>query len=411
MKKIALLVVLAASCAQQTGDVGAFWPVASFLKRNTDNVDFGGWKPAALLHQPGARLQYQSAPFTLGPDVVMGDFGNGLNVFPGYAGGEPVAYTISDIWYHTPQPWVQPVYLGMASGVTVFPVDVTGSFYSSFWRAETVSPKCDADSATKVLNCLANGSTLTDGDIILCPIVPAGTTIARAQGDKFPRHPFTGHALTADSTPGKWATSLTTAPAKVDGHDVQYLSFGSWRAQAHGDTLVASKLFVFGHLDGSDFVDLPVPAVLPDDALHDSLMQRVEVTLPDQARAYLPANKADLAPGLFDAGVPLALYSPLESSLDAGIVSGVLVDGGASLPLGIYENDHVLAADPAIDEATAARYMLRIAMNPECFRPGNGFPASCQWLDSSDRIEQFLPDSLVNVENVTLSVGLLPEVP
>ena len=42
---------------------------------------------------------------------------------------------------------------------------------------------------------------------------------------------------------------------------------------------------------------------------------------------------------------------------------------------------------------------------------GGGFPDACQWLDSSANIEAALPDSQVNPDAVTLSVGLLQEVP
>jgi hypothetical protein len=234
--------------------------------------------------------------------------------------------------------------------------------------------------------------------------------MARAATEPFPVHPFTGQQLTVGTFPSA-SGSLDPLPAWVDGHDAFYLSFGSWRAQAQGDTLIASKLFVFGRLVNGAFESLPVPAVLPDDALHDALMQRVEITLPPKAVAFLPASRAALGPALSARGVPLALHAlPEQAPRDGGAVLEALPDGG-TVALGVVSGLQLLGVDPAIDDVTGGRYMLRLALNPECFLPGRGFPDACIWLDSAGQLDEWVADEFVNPENVTLSVGQLLEVP
>jgi hypothetical protein len=414
MNKLLPLALLGLTCAPQRTERRAVWTVASFVHRYDAGVDFGGWSPRELISAPGEAIPFRSGAFSLdgGDELMISDGGGGfgLTVFPGYSAGAPVAYTITDIWYHTPQPWVQPTYLGL--GRTVFPVDVSGSFYSPFWRKELVSPPFPATSATEVLNHLAqpDGGTMVEGDIILCPLVPPRTTMARAAKDPFPVHPFTGQQVAVGTFPSA-AESLDPLPAWVDGHDTSYLSFGSWRAQAQGDTLIASRFFVFGRQVNGAFEGLPVPAVLPDDALHDALMQRVEVTLAPGTVAFLPASRAALGPALAARGVPLALHAlPEKAPRDGGAVLGTLEDGGVGPALGVVSGAQLLAVDPAIDEVTGGRYMLRLALDEKCFLPGGGFPDACIWLDSAGQIGEWVADAQLNPEDVTLSVGQLLQV-
>jgi hypothetical protein len=328
MKRTLLLMLLVGCGARPALEERYLWITADFLAARDAGVSFGGWRTDALISASGE-----------------------LAALPAFSAGRPAAYAVTEIWYATPNPWVQPTYMnpGNPDALAVFPVGSRGSFYSPFWRATLYArPGAPLRSAKEVLD---SGGPLTPGAIVVCPIVPEGTTVADT-------HPLTGAAL----------RRVALNQAFVDGAKVPYLALGFDRVQARGALLDEARLFAWVAADGAA-LDLPV--VLEDDATERSFARRFEVTLPASARAFWPASRPP-PPGL----------------------SGVVGE-----------------ADPSLDGAAVAPWLLRVALDGACFKAAAGFPGSCTWLDSPAAIEAALTASKVRRTDVTLTATVIPEVP
>lgn len=320
-----LLVLLLVCCAPPSYDARRVWTTAD-LRAEPPDENVGGWKAGSLVSAEGQ-----------------------LKALPGFSEGRPVAFVITELWYESPNPWVQPVYVDPSHSDVrpVFPVGAKGSFYSPFWRAVQFENPSNLQltDATQVLN---QGGELTFGDIVVCPFVPSDTTVART-------HPLTNAAL----------APFTMTRAWLDGADVFYVPIGLDRVRGEGDRVDESKLFAFVKPDGGSW---PLPAVLDDDLVHRSFSRRYDVSLPVTARAFWPV------------GVPV--------------------------PAGL--TDIVGAPDPGLDDVALR---LRVATNPECFRADAGFPTSCHWLDSRARIETTFAPVNVQRTEVTVTAARLLEAP
>jgi hypothetical protein len=237
-------------------------------------------------------------------------------------------------------------------GATVFPVDVGGSFYSPFWQASVYrNDGAQLTNSKQVLDTQA----LTFGDLIVCPIVPAQTTVAA-------EHPWTGRALVQPAL----------KDAYVDDHLVKYLAFGLDRVRGAVDRVNEAKVYVFVGADGQS---LGLPEVLEDDVLHRSFARRYEVHLPATAKAFWPSG-----------------YNPRTLGREA--------DWQTLGP-----------RDPSLVGPSTRPYLLRVASNGECLTADAGFPSSCHWLDSISAVDTALPPSAIVRTEVTATATLLPEAP
>jgi hypothetical protein len=347
--------VLLAACSAGPEKPAKRWTTRDFLAKQGQLLDFGGWQPGELLTPEGGALPFQ-------PGVQAG--GPGLTLFPAISEGEAAAFVITDLWQDHPQPWVQPVWIPLDENGTqpegvrnVFPVDVDATFYSPFWRAEWIlTPGLTPTTYQSARDVLSSKRALRDGTVILCPLVPEGTSFAN--DGTGPRNPMT---LATLSLP------RGTRLAWVDGVPVSYLNFGADRAPAYdqGQGLVDAEAYFFVSAAGER--PLPLAAVLPADPLKHSFVRRIDVVLPGGAAPFVPSNRPELrrlleARGLVVPDAPAAL------------------DGFAS-------------------------YALRVARDPACFGDPN-FPAACDWLDSEEKLDA-LPGKLIIEQPVQLAIGVV----
>lgn len=338
MKKIALLLLLAACNSGPAAPVAKLWTSADYLAKQGQQLNFGGFFPDDLLRAEGAPLRFQPGTQSGGP---------GLTLFPGVSEGAPVAFAITDIWQDYPEPWVQPVWIPLdesgvrpAGVINVFPVNVKSTFYSPFWRAEFLLTAGLTDSTYRSARDVLDGKfERRTGGIILCPIVAEAGTLFADDGSG-PKNPVTLQSI-GNLLPDK------NSHAWVDGKQVTYLDFGPWRASAEGQELLEDPIYFFVQKAGDR--PLPLSAVLPGDAFNHSFVHRVDVVLPAGAAAFVPSNRPDLR----------ALLAARDFT--------------------------VPDVAPALD--AFPQYALRVAANPTCFGDAN-FPTACDWLDSPERIEQ-----------------------
>jgi hypothetical protein len=361
------------------------WTARDFLAlAHAADLDFGGLghlggpgSASAMVALEGEPIPFRSPPHAA--QAVLQASGAGLPVQPAYAQGAPAGFVVTEVWDNQPLPWVQPVYLapGAVAGTyarVVFPVDVGGSFYSPFWRAEVLGPPPGTDagsfpkSATGVLD---TGWPLTASALVYCAIVPDRLTVASAAGDPVGSNgaarlvqPFTGEPL---------AEGPLSTKAWVDDRLVRYLPLGFENTPSDGQRLWAAPMYFFSQASASgERRLLPFPPVLPDAPEAHALVQRVDVTLPPGSAAYAPP------------------------ALRAGLATALATPGFPDLPL-------ATDVDPGIDPALARKYLLRVALDPACFKAGGGFPGSCTWLDSAQAVTR-LPAASLQPRTVYLAV-------
>lgn len=358
MRAYAVVFALACACAPPPAELPAkYWSAANSVANRSATADFGGFSPLELVRLEGEPLPWLSPPF--GSAEVRQGPGPGLSVFPAFAEGEEAAYAIFDLWSALPRPWVQPAWVFVSefhapapmskrlAGVpNVFPVDVTGSFYSPFWKLRFVTaPEADAETFTDAKAVLDARLPTNDGALVLCPIVPPGLHLAQAEGATAPVHPFTRAPLTRREPNEAW----------VDGRRVSYFDMGPDRAPYSGDALEEAPAYFFSRPGEGGLVRSSLPAVLPPRSWTRSLVRRVDVELPGTAAVFVPADLPALAEGLRAEGFT------------------------------------VPAADAAIATDVARRYQLRVATDASCFGDATRFPAGCAWLDSEAAVLALSP--------------------
>lgn len=368
----ALLHTLAA-CVSNPGEPAKLWTAREFVKSAPAKTDFGGWPADLLVTAEGGAIPFRRPPFKADADLQPS--GAGLTVFPAFSAGEVAAFTITDIWYEHPTPWVQPVWAVLnSSGVrpagvdgrpripNIFPVGVDSTFYSPYWRTEGLvlvaadEPDFPDDRITSAKDVLDFGTPLQRGAIVYCPIVPSEVTIA---GGATPVHPFTGAPLRVRTHLRAW----------VDDVEVKYLGFGEGRVSTDtAGELVEAPLYVFVHAAGEPL--LPLPAVMPDDAVGSSLVRRTDVVVPANAKIFVPAGND-------------ALRAHVESL-------------GLAAP----------APSAQIADDVARAYTLRIATNASCFGDAANFPAGCSWLDSAAKVKA-LGEGAVAKSDTQLAIATL----
>ena len=352
MKRLALLLLLAGCNSGPAAPAAKFWTSEEFLEYQGEAKHFGGFLPSELARPEGAPLRFQPGTQSGGP---------GLTLFPGIADGVNAAFAITDIWQDYPQPWVQPVWIPLdESGVkpagvwNVFPVNVESTFYSPFWRAEFLITPGLTDTTYKSARDVLSKKDFErrSGAIILCPLVDEDGTLFADDGSGS-KDPVTLRLL---------GTSLPTknSHAWVDGEEVTYLDFGPDRAQADGQNLIESIAYFFVTAAGER--PLPLTAVLPSEPKRHSFVRRVDVVIPAGAAAFVPSNRPELR----------ALLA---------------------------EREFTVPDVPAALDAFP-QYALRVAANPACFQDAN-FPAACDWLESSARLESLRQI----VQPVQLAIG------
>lgn len=287
---------------------------------------------------------------------------------------QAASYVVTEIWQAQPNPWVEPVYLQvtaydanavfaarLAGSHNIFPVGLDSSFYTPFWRLQVTEVPRDTapDALRSASEALRAAKSLHPGSTVLCPIVEGVAGLAVAGGEPKPARPLSLEAL----------NPLRRSQGWVSGRLVDYLLLGTDRftvlPQANV-TEVPLYVFVRQAADGTR-VPVEVPAVLADDAWHESLARRQEVVLGGAMAVFVPDGLEDLRAALLAAGVS--------------------------------------APHPAaVADDFARQHLLRVAADGACFTSAGG-PASCEWLDSQAAIEAARP-AVVSTD-VVLTVGTL----
>ena len=388
MRSTVLLFALAlVACAPASTPPEKRWTVADFVAGGAAKKRFAGFDPARLAVADGP-VPFRSPPWE--PTTARNQGSTGLAVLPAFAGGETAAVVITDIWEHHPTPWVQPVYLlvneydatnpaakRIDGTWSYFPVDLRSAFYSPYWRVTYLEVPADtgADTFHGAGAALRAARSVHEGALVVCPIVPEDTAIAKDPADPGPVRPFTLEPVTARVVRHAW----------VDGHDTAYMDFGRDLFTASPAALPdEAPLYAFVKTANSVSVDpyayatnapgattlLELPFVLDDAPFAQSLRRRYDIALAPSMAVFVPADRPELR--------------------DALRASGVKVPD----------------ADPTIPTDVARAYTLRVATSTACFADATGFPGNCGWLDSESAIAALPRHTVVRTDVLVTAVTL-----
>ncbi|MBL8909616.1 MAG: hypothetical protein JNM17_02825 [Archangium sp.] len=315
MKRALLVVLLFSACAEQEQTEASFWRVRDMWKPKNELADFGGWKPRQLLATVGTPLFFEE---NAASQTVLND---GLVVQPGVSNGTSAPFVITEIWRNHPTTWIQPVWVprkldGNAppKGLNVFSVNDDSTFYSPFWQLEVVvndELKDDNEgfrSAREVLAVMGDEAktTLVDGPLVYCPIIPDGVYVARNSAGV--HDPVTGGTLDG-------LEQLTRNEAWAENAQLFYGGFGAGRFTANGQLPVASRAYFWVTSEGEPV--LPLAAVLPAQPKAKSFVTRVDMRIPPTAGVYVPSSRPDLREKLLNLGLRVPAPSPANANVDA----------------------------------------------------------------------------------------------
>ncbi len=316
----------------------------------------------------------------------LGDGLERLTIFPAYADGKPAAFVFTELWANHPRPWLQPVYLhtvapfdpvagapsAFPDSKSIFPVDFDGSFYSPYWRATYYQTDRQLTDAVAVVN--LGPQQVQVGSLIYCPLVPANVRVENADAGP-PTHPLTDRPLRPIQVLEAYAPGKTSSGDFAPSTLVHYFGFGIDRVPWDGDTVYDTPMYVF--TDGT--TRLPLPPILPDDAIHHGLAKVVDLVFPPTAFIFVPR--------------------PQKADFEAGNADAIARLGGLS---------HVLTNDE-VSASVANTYFLRVLLTPDCVAPDAGFPDSCTWLDSASKVQALIPSWRLQPTGGLATFGLLTE--
>ncbi len=365
-----------AGCGPSTFEASKVWSAREFAANGRNNKNFGLLSSKKLGVLSGDPIPWRSKPFE-SQDTLQAPGVRGLPLWPAFAEGQTASVIITEIWYHHPTPWVQPVYQFRTGDQPrtdlkgVFAVNVNSTFYTPYWRAELATVPADTGPTTftSVPAILNANLEVHPSVMVICPIVPADVNVAMAEGETTPRRPITGEPAPFPSQ---------HAQAWVDGVVVDYLPLGYDRQTVNERGLPdESPMYFFVKTAGAEQLPFSLPPVLPDAPTRHSLMRRYDVALDSTHGVFVPANRPELRALLSGEGAP------------------------------------VPDVDPAITDDAAKPYILRVATKPSCFLSAATFPNGCGWLDSQAALEAAIgQDVRVPTEALltvtTLQVGATP---
>jgi hypothetical protein len=363
MKRLCVLAwLIATSCGPLTIAESETWTTRSFTKFARADQDFGGLSSRTLAVAQGDLIPWRSRPFDT-EDFRQGS-GFGLALYPAFAQGKTASMLITEVWENHPTPWVQPVYQFVKGGSPIrgiFAVGVESTFYTPFWRAERASVPDETGPAvyTSAASVLDAKLSVTQGSMVVCPIIPSDLNVAAAPDETVALRPLSGEPVNVVAHSQAW----------VDGATVDYFGVGLDRITVTETGLpVETPIYFFVSATGAT---LSLPAILVDDATRHSLHRRYDIVLPASFGVFVSANRPELKSYIQGEGV------------------------------------HVPEADPAIADAVAKPYLLRVATNPECFKADGGFPSGCHWLDSQTAVEAAIGQDIRRRTETLMTVSTL----
>ena len=329
----------------------------------------GGFDARQLIVLAGAEVPFSGPLYESPPKIAPID---AFAILPAFALGQTAAYVVTELWENHPNPWVQPVYMLMAGFdpferlkvdqklvPIVFGVGRNSTFYSPFWEAYLVLPRgaVGAEGVPDTRAVLSVAKEIREGALLLCPIIPPELSFA---GNDTAQRPLTAEPVKLPS-PGV---------SRTDGFFEPYVDFGPDRFRADKDgRLISTRIYFFNVLIDGKSTQLPLPAVLADDAATNGFARRVDVILDGNASVFVPGD---------------ARWNDLRAQLSKLVVKAPL-------------------AAATIPAALAAQFTLRVATNASCFTSAANFPAGCTWLDSESKILSSLSPRKLLETQVTLS--------
>lgn len=398
-----LLTALFSTSACQPSDGGApasssrIWTLRHVRDEAVAGRMLASWSANEWLTPRGQPLPLWSPPYH---DTALTQSADqdGLNVLPAFSEGQPAAFTVAEVWERVPEVWIQPWYVLVTAYDAANPsskrlpdalplVDISEDslFYSPFWEFIYVVVPEDTppDRYRRAQDLFAAKLPMHRGGGFLAPLTPPDVLTAVAQGASGPVRPLSGESVGAARTGEAW----------LHGERVRYLNFGSntftWSTEPARNGIVDEvALFVFARLDEQGRpVSLGLPAVLGTGPRGSGRPARVTAagvpqfgTLTRPHFALLPPTAGPFVPSRMNA------------------LKGVLKDQGLT----------VVDVHPAVEALPQAKdYVLRVALNPDCFKTAEGFPGTCRWLDSQAAVEANLTPAAVLPQDVLFTSPVL----
>jgi hypothetical protein len=324
---------------------------------------------------------------------------DGLNVLPAFSEGRPAAFAVAEVWERVPEVWIQPWYVlvtryepsnpgsqRLEGSLPLVDIEEESLFYSPFWELiyVVVPEGTPADRYTSAAALFAAKLPMHRGGGLLAPLTPEEVLPAVAEGSTGPVRPLTGESVGSGRQGEAW----------LHGRRVPFLSFGSstftWSTEPRRAGIVdeaALYLFARAGADGRP-VPLGLPAVIGTGPRGAGRAARVSATGVPQFGA-LTRPHLTLLPPTAGPFVPSTM----------GIMREVLrSEGGVSL----------VDVHPDIEaRADAKDYVLRVALNPDCFKDPARFPGACRWLDSQAAVELNLAPSSLQAQEVLFTSPVL----
>jgi len=395
------LLLLATGCGS-SGQGSASSPHVWTLRQVRETALFegsiAGFSAAEWVTPRSQPIPQWSPPFSSTPLVQLAEQ-DGLNVLPAFSEGRPAAFAVAEVWERVPEVWIQPWYVlvtayepsnpgqyRLKDSLPVVDIEEESLFYSPFWELIYVVVPEDTplDRYTSATALLSAGLPMHRGGGLLAPLTPADVLPAVSEGRTGPIRPLTGEAVGSARQGETW----------LHRRRVPYLSFGSnnftWSTEASRAGIIdEAALYMFARTgpEGRP-TPLGLPAVIGTGPRGAGRAARVSATGVPQFGALSRPHLALLPPS---AGP----FVPSSMGLLKDTLRG---EGGIS----------VVDVHPDIEaRADAKDYVLRVALNPDCFKDPAKFPAACRWLDSQAAVEANLAQSSLLPQEVLFTSPVL----
>ncbi|WP_163996425.1 hypothetical protein [Pyxidicoccus caerfyrddinensis] len=393
-----LAALLSTGCGDRATEGAPAGPVPRIWTLRHLREDAAAWRPlpdglAALavgapVTPRGRPLPQWSPPYHR-LERLQAQGQDGFNVLPAFREGRPVALAVLEVWEHVPEVWVQPWYVlvteydparpdahRLAGALPLVDIGEDSVFYSPFWEVTYVVVPRDTppDRYRSAVDLYSSGLPMHRGGGLLAPLAPADVVPAMAEGGVTALRPLSGDSVGAPGRGEVW----------LRGRRVTYLDFGTraftWNTKAERNGVVdEAPLYLFATVDTTGrAVPLGLPPVLGSGGRTGpprtgALMRPHVVLLPPGAAPFIPSELGALKAELRERGVPVVDAHPTAEQL-----------------------------------AEAKDYVLRVALNPECFQELTRFPQACQWLDSRAAVEGSVEPAAVFPQDVLFTAPVLP---
>jgi hypothetical protein len=401
MALVVAVLLLAAACGsagQGATPPPHIWTLRQLREASLFAGTISGVPATEWVTPRGQPIPQWSPPFSPTP-LLQVEEQDGLNVLPAFSQGRPAAFAVAEVWERVPEVWVQPWYVlvteyepsnpgqyRLKDSLPVVDIEEESLFYSPFWEFiyAVVPEDTPPDRYTSATALLSAGLPMHRGGGLLAPLTPPDVMPAIAEGHTGPVRPYTGEAVGSARQGETW----------LHGRRVPYLSFGSstftWSTEpSRAGIIDEAALYIFARA-GSEGHPTPLglPAVIGTGPRGAGQAARVSATgvplfgaLSRPHLALLPVSAGPFVPSTME---------PLKDLLRG--------EGGVS----------VVDVHPDIEaRADAKDYVLRVALNPDCFRDPVTFPAACRWLDSQAAVEANLAPSSLLPQDVLFTSPVL----